>query len=77
MLARTHAHAHARNATGLSVISGQRCTYITPVYCGHALDYLTQTVPIGGQEVTTVFNSVRAHTRSLAEPSPCLALSHV
>jgi actin len=38
--------------SGLSVMSGHRGTAITPVYCGHALDHLTQTLPIGGQQVT-------------------------
>lgn len=45
-------YSGVRSVTGLSVMSGRRCTYITPVYCGHALDYLTQKLPIGGQQVT-------------------------
>jgi actin-related protein len=39
-------------------MSGRRCTYITPVYCGHALDYLTQKLPIGGQQVTDALTKV-------------------
>ncbi len=43
-------------------MSGRSCTYITPVYCGHALDYLTQKLPIGGQQVNDALNKVSPTT---------------
>lgn len=38
---------------------GNKCTYITPVYCGHALDYLTKKIDIGGDRVTMTLMKVR------------------